>query len=186
ALSFAHKNRVVHGNLRPSNVLFTSDGVVKLADFGLEEHYGTDNYETNWYLDGADTVAEVSDVFSIGVILYEMITGSIPLWRDGKLVVHDKLGKVPQKVQKVLFKLIEKKPEKRYQTVDAVMSAMEDLFKGRKKRKRKRKKVGGPWTVLITLVGLGTVYLYFTGQLPIFISVLRDYWTGVIRSLPFQ
>ena len=89
AVEFAHRNLIVHGDLKPANILVTADGAVKLLDFGtaklLRNPDGqvtqfallTPRYASPEQLRG-ELVNTVSDVFSLGVILYEMLTGAWP------------------------------------------------------------------------------------------------------------
>jgi len=63
ALAFAQTNRVTHGNLRPTNILFDEAGTAKVTDFGLDEHYGDPADEENWYQSGEPTEAVNNDIF---------------------------------------------------------------------------------------------------------------------------
>ena len=89
AVEFAHRNLIVHGDLKPSNVLVTADGTVKLLDFGTAKllrapgeqvtqfQLLTPRYSSPEQLRG-EPVSTVSDVFSLGVMLYELLTGAWP------------------------------------------------------------------------------------------------------------
>lgn len=96
AVSFAHRNLVVHRDLKPSNILVTSDGIPKLLDFGIAKLLGSDDglavtatqnfaftpeYASPEQVSG-DNITTATDVYSLGVILYELLTGSRPYKTD--------------------------------------------------------------------------------------------------------
>lgn len=77
-MGFAHRNRILHGNLRPSNVLFDDEDSVRLVDFGLEEHYRNAT-QANWYRPpGDETLTPALDVYAVGAIWYHMLSGEPP------------------------------------------------------------------------------------------------------------
>lgn len=118
ALAFAHRQGIIHGNLRPSNILFSADGRVKLVDFGLEEHYAS--VSANWYRLQDETVGISADLYALGVIFYQMLTGELPHWEEGKLKVHKAFKKLSVPLQKLVAKLLLRVPEKRYLRADDV------------------------------------------------------------------
>lgn len=91
ALAFAHQNEIVHRDIKPENILMTADGVVKVLDFGIakltsastvtrDKIVGTPEYISPEQARG-DPVRPASDVYSLGIVLYEMLTGSVPFQR---------------------------------------------------------------------------------------------------------
>ncbi|ARU57121.1 serine/threonine protein kinase [Oleiphilus messinensis] len=123
-LAFAHKNRMVHGNLRPSNILFTEEGTAKISDFGLNEHYHRDDLE-NWYgMNTKEPASELSDIFSLGAIFTHMLTSTVPQFKDKKLIRGRAFIALPENLQALLLRMLDLAPEKRMQSVDAVISEL--------------------------------------------------------------
>lgn len=123
-LAFAHQNRVCHGNLRPSNVLLTSDFQVKLTDFGLDEHYRVKERDGNWYGDADDRKDELSDIFSLGAIFYHALTGVPPAFKDGNLVKTQIFIKLPVDIQQLVGRMLSRRREQRPQSVESVLSEL--------------------------------------------------------------
>lgn len=76
ALAFTARHGIVHGNLRPSNVLFDSHGRIRVTDFGLPEHYRGEPGKRNWYADPESTGptrSTADDLYALGAIMYEML-----------------------------------------------------------------------------------------------------------------
>lgn len=127
ALAFAHRNRIVHGNLRPSNVLFSDTGEPKLSDFGLDEHYGDDRSQRNWYRELDSNGGTLADVFALGVILHELLAGTVPEYRMGKLVLHERCERMPARVRALLEGMLGIEPTGRLRSVDAVLAELDVL-----------------------------------------------------------
>lgn len=124
-LSFAHQNRIFHGNLRPSNVLLSADMEVKLSDFALDEHYRLKTQERDWYSDrnGRDA-SEMSDIFSMGAVFYHMLTSMPPDFRDGRLVKSQHFVNLPVEIQRLIERMLSPDLDKRPQSVEAVVSEL--------------------------------------------------------------
>ncbi len=127
-MAFAHRHEIVHGNLRPTNILMSPDGKVKLADFGLDEHYADGDGQANWYSRPGEAFSVQGDVFSAGVVLYEMLTGSIPVERGGRYIHHDSFRKLPRPLQAVVNTMIAPDPASRYRSFDDVLAAVDGLL----------------------------------------------------------
>ncbi|MFZ5862293.1 MAG: protein kinase domain-containing protein [Nitrospirota bacterium] len=127
-MAFAHRHQIVHGNLRPTNILISRDGRVKLADFGLDEHYAEGDGQTNWYSRPGEPYSARGDIFSVGVILYEMLTGSIPVERGGRYIHHDSFRRLPRPLQAVVNKMIALEPADRYPSFDDVLVSVDGLL----------------------------------------------------------
>ena len=132
ALHAAHTQGVIHRDVKPENILITSDGDVKLADFGLSRPLkredvksltgthvvmGTEDYMAPEQREGqAD---ERADIFALGVMLYEMLTGRPP--RGAFAPASQKTG-LDARIDKVVLKALQAEPELRYQRVSEMKS----------------------------------------------------------------
>jgi serine/threonine protein kinase len=137
ALDYAHSNRVVHRDVKPANILITSDNRVKITDFGIArldssnltqegQLLGTPNYMAPEQIQGKE-VDHRADLFSLGVVLYEMLTRHKPFQGENLTVVshrivydhftplRDYVGNLPPGVDKILARALEKDPARRYQ-----------------------------------------------------------------------
>lgn len=156
ALDCAHKNHIIHRDIKPHNVLLTRDGMLKVADFGIAQattsetivagssnlgsvHYISPEQGRGGYTD------ERSDIYSLGVVLYEMLTGRLPF--DGGNAVSIALMKlekdpidckivnpdIPDRVAEITMKAISKEQHSRYQTATDMVKDLEDVTKNLKK-----------------------------------------------------
>jgi len=115
-LDIAHNNGVIHGNLRPSNVLFDANEVVKLTDFGTPIHYEGPK-RRNWYSPPERKPSVVGDIYGLGVILHQMLTGRNPAYDTGNnLIIEDFRGHIPEAVGSMLHKLLAIRVSQRYQS----------------------------------------------------------------------
>ena len=113
AMIFAHNNRIVHGHLRPPNVLFTADGRVKLTDFSLEDDL-TSVPNAHFYHLKDEPRSKAADIYATGVILYQLFTGSLPSRdQDTSFVVRKSFTKLPDDIQLLIANMISTIPENR-------------------------------------------------------------------------
>jgi serine/threonine-protein kinase len=148
ALQFAHNAGMVHRDVKPSNVLMDGDGNAWLSDFGTayvrnatanltgSSVIGTPQYMAPEQARG-EPVSEKTDVYALGIVLYQMCTGQLPFDADTPLAIAMKHTteplprptlinpNIPQEVGKVLIKALEKKPENRYPSAIALSEAFE-------------------------------------------------------------
>jgi len=140
ALQFAHQHGVVHRDIKPANVLVDRSGAVKVADFGLAKLHpesgvrssrhslpgsviGTPDYMAPEQLDGRDVDAR-SDIFSLGVMLYEMLTGQLP---RGAWEPPSRKAQTDARLDGVVNKALQTEPERRYQQASEVRTAVDGI-----------------------------------------------------------
>ena len=177
-LAVLHSRGIVHRDIKPSNILLAAGGAVKLADFGLARRIADDETRatrasalvgTLEYLSPeqalGDEVGPASDLYSVGVVLFEVLTGELPLVARsslGKILghVHQKPAslrarrpEIPRWLAATVSRLLEKHPEDRFPSADALLAALEE---------RKRPGLGRRrWTFLgIGLALLLTLFLF--------------------------
>jgi len=128
ALEFAAQNGIVHGNLRPSNVLFVNDDEIKVTDFGLPPHY--DLLEKNWYAPPEKQVSKHGDVYSLGVILHQLLFGKNPVYdRQSNLFLGRDKDTLPRGMEAVMQKLLAIRIAKRYRSIDEFLADWDELQK---------------------------------------------------------
>jgi serine/threonine-protein kinase len=147
ALSFAHKNKVIHRDLKPSNIMLTIDGKVKVLDFGIARELkdtisrisGKDTSGTLVYMSPEQHLGsydERSDIYSLGVTMYEMLTGEVPfkgpefylqkthmVYRPASEIVPD----IPKRIDEIIAKCLQADKEKRYQSVEELLNDLKEL-----------------------------------------------------------
>ncbi|MBX4259088.1 Stk1 family PASTA domain-containing Ser/Thr kinase [Clostridium estertheticum] len=139
ALECAHKNNIIHRDIKPHNILVTEDGTVKVTDFGIAKAASSVTITNTSTVMGsahyfspeqakASFVDCRTDIYSFGIVLYEMVTGRVPYDAESPVSValkhiREKVvppkeinNKVPENLNKLILKAIEKEPIKRYQT----------------------------------------------------------------------
>ncbi|MBL8076549.1 MAG: serine/threonine protein kinase [Anaerolineales bacterium] len=153
ALAYAHKQGILHRDIKPSNVLLATDGVMYLADFGLariaeagestlssDSIMGTPQYISPEQAMGAKDLDAGTDIYSFGVMLYEMVVGQVPFSADTPFsIIHDHIytplplpmeinPKVPESVQRVLLKALAKQRADRYGSVEEMCKAFTNAW----------------------------------------------------------
>ena len=137
ALKFAHEQGVVHRDIKPSNIMIGNDRVVKVADFGLAKLYtegpslssptltgtimGTPDYMAPEQRSGG-AVDQRTDIYSLGVLIYEMLTGQVP---RGAWDPPSKRAGVDPRLDGVVTKAMQHEPGKRYQNAEEVSAAVQ-------------------------------------------------------------
>lgn len=153
ALAYAHHRKIIHRDVKPENVILFGGGTVRLTDFGIAriaertlvkgEGTGTIGYMAPEQAYGLTSTA--SDVFSVGVLFYELLTGRLPPWPfEWPYPAHARLAKkLPPSMMHFLKKSTAFNPKRRYANAivmeQAWMEALKDLRRGRSKKRPRRK-----------------------------------------------
>ena len=139
ALQHAHKNGIIHRDIKPQNILVHSDGLIKVGDFGIARVVGSNTISTDDIVMGSvhyflpeqakgEPVTAASDLYSVGVVLYEMLTGKPPFDGETPIAIamqhiggkaqpiHEINPSVPPAMERVVEKAMERRPERRYQS----------------------------------------------------------------------
>ncbi len=140
ALQYAHDEGVVHRDIKPENILIDTRGRVKVADFGLarlldpaqpghtltktQQVMGTPHYMAPEQMEGTHAVDHRADIYSLGVVFYEMLTGSLPL---GRFEAPSHRVRVDVRLDEIVLRTLERKPELRYQQASEVKTAVEGV-----------------------------------------------------------
>ena len=113
AMIFAHNNRIVHGHLRPTNILFTHEGEVKVTDFSTQDDITDVEIAHYYYLDGEER-SQSADIYAIGVILYQLFTGCLPRRKhETGFVIRKFFTKLPEDIQELITNMLSTIPESR-------------------------------------------------------------------------
>ncbi|MDH4157922.1 MAG: protein kinase [candidate division Zixibacteria bacterium] len=132
-LAFAHKNNIVHGNLRPSNILFDAEEAVKICDFGLTGHYDAAG-KKNWYAAPERKRSKQGDIYALGVILHQMLTNRNPSYDSGSSLIIDGSMKatVSEDICRMLSKLLAIRAGLRYKSFDEFLADWDDFDQRRR------------------------------------------------------
>lgn len=140
AVAHAHQRGVIHRDLKPENVLFTTDGVLKVVDFGLANildperrwemtrtkvSMGTVNYMAPEQRRDAKHVDHLADVYSLGVMLYELLAGELPL---GRFEPPSKFrSEVDPRLDRLVLKMLDFEPDRRPQKLELVVASLASI-----------------------------------------------------------
>jgi serine/threonine-protein kinase len=120
ALDFAHKNDIVHGNLRPSNILFDDEDRVLLADFGLPPLVGK---RKPWWRAPEIRPSRAGDIFALGTIAYRMLFGDRPRWFSEENLHFPKVQQfISRETRRMLVRMLHQNPEKRCASAEEIVA----------------------------------------------------------------
>ncbi len=203
ALAFAHGQGLVHRDVKPQNVLLNGDGRAKVTDFGIARSLDVDGVtQTGTVLGTSDYIAPEqasgqpvdtqTDVYSLGVVLYELLAGEVPFRGDNFVAVAmkhvnepppnllDVRRDAPLRLAEAIDRALEKDPKRRFPSMDAFAAELEACLAELERRPddadtqeripiaraqpaaRRRKHVS-PWAVVIALVGLAAIAAVIVG-----------------------
>lgn len=139
----AHNKNIIHRDIKPQNIMISSEGKVKVTDFGIAKatssntissdvmgsvHYASPEQARNGFVDGR------SDIYSLGIVMFEMVTGRVPFDGDTTVAValqhlQEDIAKpstyapdLPISFEKIILKCTQKTPDRRYQTIEELLS----------------------------------------------------------------
>jgi len=153
ALDFAHQRGIIHRDIKPDNIVLTEEGTVKVTDFGIARIEGSDLVKTRdetfmgtiYYCSpeqfkGFSKVDNRTDIFSLGVVLYQLATGRLPFtgstpWEVmTNIVTSEPISpktvnpNLPMRLDRVILKALSKRAEDRFQTAKEFKAALEDVL----------------------------------------------------------
>ena len=138
ALQYAHSQGIVHRDIKPENILMDKEGYLKIADFGIAkilgdgeranlteaQAIGTPHYMSPEQIEKPQTVDHRADIYSLGVVFYELLTGELPL---GKFQPPSKKVQMDVRLDEIVLRALEKEPERRYQQASEVKTHVETV-----------------------------------------------------------
>ncbi len=166
AMQEAHSCRIIHGNLRPSNILYNNKEQICITDFGFDEHYHSDRKD--WYQPLVKGEASIPrDIYSAAAIFHHMLVGEPLKFAHQRLQPSPAFEKLDSRLQKLIRNMLESDASDYYQSFEQIMPTLKSL-KGEFPAHRANRKPMRRWLwrlvagiALVNLAGL-LIYFYFT------------------------
>ena len=150
ALKIAHKNKIIHRDVKPHNIMITNDGIVKLADFGIARAVNDSTLSTGSKIVGSvhyfspeqargNYVDERSDIYSLGIVMYEMLTGKVPFDGENPVTVALKhineeivppselVDGIPPALERCVMKATSKYQTNRYSSAEELIEELDNI-----------------------------------------------------------
>lgn len=155
AISYTHEHKIIHRDIKPQNIFYLSNGIVKLGDFGIaknekeaENHgkiLGSVHFLAPEVLQGKP-FSIASDIYAAGITFFQLVTGVLPFDGSTKEVAEAQVNKefpcpsnyvtsIPKEFDKLVLKAVEKNPRARYKSAAEFKGAIQDFLLGKKQKK---------------------------------------------------
>ena len=141
ALKSAHEDGILHRDIKPENILLDSQGRLKIADFGIAKLVGPEDlqnftltrqdsvlgspqYMAPEQIESPENVDQRADIYSLGVVLYELLTGELPL---GRFAAPSSKNDIDSRIDEIVFRTLEKERDARFQSAEEVSTSVDTL-----------------------------------------------------------
>jgi serine/threonine protein kinase len=141
ALKSAHEDGILHRDIKPENILLDSQGRLKIADFGIAKLVGPEDlqnftltrqdsvlgspqYMAPEQIESPEDVDQRADIYSLGVVLYELLTGELPL---GRFAAPSSKNDIDSRIDEIVFRTLEKERDARFQSAEEVSTSVDTL-----------------------------------------------------------
>jgi serine/threonine protein kinase len=168
ALQFAHEQGIVHRDIKPENILLDRRGQVKIADFGIakilnpnvpatyltgaQERIGTPHYMAPEQVESSKTVDHRADIYSLGVVFYELLTGELPL---GRFAPPSQKVQIDVRLDEVVLRALEKEPALRYQHASEVKTRVDTIVATPNTTTQTKRSASKRWPWIAATITLG-------------------------------
>ncbi|MBF0263982.1 MAG: protein kinase [Gammaproteobacteria bacterium] len=132
ALLFAHNNRIIHGNIRPSTIVFDQNDDIQLTDFGFRAPDKIGKTAANsQYKNGQESVSVQSDIYALGVVFYQMVTGQFPVLTSDQYKQNKHFRQLPAKLKDILSQMLKRNLKERPASCLPIEQAFKEILASR-------------------------------------------------------